>query len=96
VAAAQPQPNRVDVGAIRVASDLHVEQHCLTLGFQSCWRVNPPPGEWRDLPGGSQKRFASKASTTSLRANSDLGGDQHADMGASLHETNSEIRRLPD
>jgi hypothetical protein len=26
------------------------------------------------------QRFASEASTTSLRANCDLGGDQHADM----------------
>src|SRR5262245_26587926 len=44
----------------------------LTLSFQYFWRVNPRPGEWRDLPGGSQRRSELKASTTSLRATFDL------------------------
>jgi len=49
-----------------LAAHVRRHGHCLPdLGFRSRWRVNPPPGEWRDLPGGSQKRFASKASTTS-------------------------------
>jgi hypothetical protein len=43
---------------VRPASDVHVRQRsCLILGYRSRWRVNPPPAEWRDRPGGSRKTF---------------------------------------
>ena len=64
---------------------------CLILGFRPRWRVNPPTGEWRNRPGGGQKRFVSKASTTShaYRSSSQLRPrwGPVCRHGASLHDS---------
>jgi hypothetical protein len=43
----------------RAASDVHVQQSCLIIGFRSRWRVNPPPGEWEARPGDSETSLPS-------------------------------------
>lgn len=40
---------------------------CLILVYRSRWRVNPPPGEWGDRSGNSQKTFRVERPTTSHR-----------------------------
>ena len=87
-----------------LAARVRQHGHCLPdLGVRSRWRVNPPPGEWGDLPGSSQKRFASTASTTSytsvveptsISATTALSTCMDANFGGNSDRSNPMINRM--